>query len=72
MSQSTVSRMLITWANYLYFVFGTLAVWPSRQQIRKTMPECFAVYPKTRVIIDCTELNTQMPASLVINSQMYF
>lgn len=36
------------------------------------MPECFkATYPNTRVIIDCTEIKTQQPSSLVLNSQMF-
>ena len=36
------------------------------------MPECFrTTYPKTRVIIDCTEIKTRQPSSLVLNSQLY-
>ena len=36
------------------------------------MPECFKVlYPKTRVILDCTELKCQTPSALYTNSQMY-
>lgn len=27
-SQATVSRILITWANYLYVLFGTVSIWP--------------------------------------------
>ena len=56
---STVSRVTITWANYLYFVLGTLPVWPSHAKIDEMMPEVFkATYPKTRVILDCTEVKT--------------
>lgn len=36
------------------------------------MPECFkAVYPSTRVILDCTELKIQTPSSLSLNSEFY-
>ena len=36
------------------------------------MPECFkATCPNTRVIIDCTEIRTQQPSFLVLNSQIY-
>lgn len=36
------------------------------------MPDCFrALYPNTRVIIDCTEIRIQQPSSLVLNSQSY-
>jgi len=40
--------------------------------IDENMPECFkTLYPNTRVIIDSTEMKTQTPSSLVLNSQMY-
>ncbi|XP_078585178.1 uncharacterized protein LOC144867211 [Branchiostoma floridae x Branchiostoma japonicum] len=71
-SQSSVSRLLITWANYLYFMLGSLAIWPSRSVVDKNMPECFRkTYPKTRVILDCTELKVQTPSSKVLNSETY-
>ena len=69
---STVSRITITWANYLYFVLGSLSVWPSRAKVVETMPEVFkATFPKTRVILDCTEIKTQRPSSLYLNSELY-
>ena len=71
-SLPTVSRKIITWANFLYFVLGKIPIWLKRETIDEFMPECFKVaYPKTRVVIDCTEIRTQHPSSLVLNSQMY-
>lgn len=71
-SIATVSRKIVTWANFLYFVLGSIPIWLSREEIQATMPESFKkLYPKTRVIIDCTEIRTQKPSSLVTNSQMY-
>ena len=35
-SISTVSRMTITWSNFLYFTLGCLPLWPSRSQIKET------------------------------------
>lgn len=36
------------------------------------MPECFrSTYPKTRVILDCTEIRIQTPSSKVLNSEVY-
>lgn len=62
--KSTVSRYLITWINFLYFSLGSLPIWPTKQQARETTPECFkTTYPKTRCIIDCTELFCQSPSS---------
>jgi hypothetical protein len=71
-SQASVSRILITWTNYLYFMLGSLPIWQNREQINKYMPECFkTTYLKTRVILDCTEIKVQTPSSKVLNSETY-
>ena len=71
-SVTTVSRTLITWANFLYFLLGSLPTWPSREHVDKTMPESFqAVFPNIRVIIDCTEMKVQTPSSLTLHSEFY-
>ena len=71
-SVSTVSRKIVTWANFLYFALGSIPIWLPRDIIQELMPECFkSLYPRTRVVIDCTELRTQQPSSLVLNSQSY-
>ncbi|XP_065672094.1 uncharacterized protein LOC136089922 [Hydra vulgaris] len=70
--KTTISRHIISWINYLYFTLGRIPIWPSREQIDLTMPECFKrSYPKPRCIIDCTELFCQIPSSLNIQSSMY-
>ena len=71
-SISTVSRKIVTWANFLYFVLGRIPIWLSKATINRHMQDCFKeLYPNTRVIIDCTEIKTQQPSSLVLNSQLY-
>lgn len=71
-SQSTVSRIIITWANFIYFQLGSLPIWPIREQVNTHMPECFkAKYPRTRVILDCTELKIQTPSAMSLNSEFY-
>ena len=56
-SVSTVSRKIVTWANFLYFALGSIPIWLPRDIIQELMPECFkSLYPRTRVVIDCTEL----------------
>lgn len=68
-SVSTVSRVVITWANYLYLLLGSLPIWMSKQQVRNTMPSNFVRYsPNVRVIIDCTEVRCQNPSSEVFSS----
>ena len=64
-STSTVSRILITWINFMYLKLGQINIWPSRDVIDKTMPEDFKVkYRSTRAIIDCTEVRCQMPSTI--------
>ncbi|CAH3172787.1 unnamed protein product, partial [Porites lobata] len=42
-STPTVRRILITWVNFMYFKFGQINIWPSREIIRTTMPERFTI-----------------------------
>ena len=71
-STSTVSRIIITWINFIYFKFGQINVWPSREIIDATMPESLkSKYKTTRVIIDCTEVRCQMPSSLQLNGELF-
>ena len=61
----TVSWIFITWINFMYFKFGHINIWPSREVVDRTMPEAFKSKCKsTRVVIDCTEVKCQMPSSL--------
>ena len=65
-STSSVSRIILTWANFLYTMLGQVPIWPTTAQIKNSMPECFkTIYPKTRVILDCTEIKVQRPSSKV-------
>ena len=40
-----------------------LVRWPSKQLIKKYLPKCFSKYPRTRVIIDCTEIKIEKPSA---------
>ena len=71
-SQPTVSRIFVSWINFMFFRFGNINIWPSREEINKTMPEDFKVkYPNMRVILDCTEIKCQMSSSLLLNSRLF-
>jgi len=63
----------VTWANFLYVNLGRrIPLRLFRDVIDEKMSECFkTLYPKSSVIIDCTEMKTQTQSSLVVNSQMY-
>ena len=70
-SVATTSRIIITWAKYLYCVLCSPPIWPSRVAIDKNMPESFKELLKCKVIIDCTEIKCQTPAAGVLNSMFY-
>ena len=71
-SQSTISRIIVTWVNFLYLKLKDVPMWPSRELVDKYMPEQFnEKFPSTRVIIDCTEIKCQMPSSLLLNSELF-
>ena len=56
-SMATVSRIVITWRNFVYLRLGSLNIWPNRETIDRNMPESIKEkIPSTRVIIDCTEI----------------
>ncbi len=71
-SQSTVSRVFISWINYMFLKFGQINIWPTKEVVLKTMPESFKEsYPNTRIIIDCTEIRVEMPSSLLVNTELF-
>ena len=64
-SATTVSSIFITWIKLMSKELSVLIVWPSRQQVKKTLPSCFRkLYPKVRCIIDCFECFTETPSGL--------
>ena len=65
MSQSSVSRITLTWINLMYHNFKAIVQFPSWNVVNKYMPEIFKKdYPNTRIIIDATELVIECPSSL--------
>ena len=64
-SPGKVSQIFITWIKLLSKQLGVLIIWPSKSQVRKTLPQCFKkLYPKVRTRIYCTDLYTETPSSL--------
>lgn len=59
-------------SNYLYYIFGYLPIWPTREIVKKFLPDCFKfMFPNTKVISDCTKVRLQTPSAKVLNSQTY-
>ncbi|XP_063418869.1 uncharacterized protein LOC134701663 [Mytilus trossulus] len=63
-SESTVSRIMNTWINFLYDHCLTLIAWPTREQIMRNLPKLFTGHPDTRIVVDCTEFYIDKPTSL--------
>lgn len=71
-SQSTVNRYFTAWLNYMYLKLGSINIWPSKDDIQRTMPESMkAKFPNLEWIIDAFEIQTQRPGSLLLQSQSY-
>ena len=71
-SPATVSTIIITWINFMFFQLGELDFWPGREIIEQHMPQnCKAQFPKTRVILDATETPINKP-SLVDDQSVTF
>lgn len=71
-SASTVSKIITSWINYIYLKVSQLPIWPTREEINEAMPEAFKLtFPKTRAILDCTEIFVESPESLHLRSTFY-
>ena len=61
-----------TWIRYMYLRLGCMSLWPDREVLINRMPEKFKKeFPQTLAILDCTELKTERPTSMKIQSQCY-
>ena len=60
-SESTVSRIMNTWINFLYDNCKSLVTWPTREQIVCNLPKLFTGHPDTRIVVDCTEFYIKNP-----------
>ena len=70
-SSTTASSIFITWIKLMSKELSVLIIWPSRSQIRKTLPSCFRkLYPKVRCIINCFECFTETPSGLDLAATM--
>ncbi|KAL9975925.1 hypothetical protein ACROYT_G013144 [Oculina patagonica] len=60
-SESTITKVFITWITFLCHELKSLIIWPSKQQIKNNLPAEFKKFPNTRVVIDCTEVFIEKP-----------
>ena len=72
-SVSTVTRIFHNWINVMDKRLSPLIIWPDREDLWRTMPNCFklAFKNRTTIIIDCFEIFIERPSNLVARSQTY-
>lgn len=71
-SKTTAKQIFNRWIVFLHTNLLPLIVWPTRQQVDSTMPNDFkTLFPRTRIVIDCTELFTHRPSSLISQTLTY-
>lgn len=65
-SASTVSRILLKWLTLMDIRLQNLIFWPDREQLQRTMPNCFqeSFGKKVAIIIDCFEIFIERPSNL--------
>ena len=64
------SKIFTSWINFLFHELPLLFPFPSQERIQKDMSLQFKNYPTTRIIIDCTEIFTEIPSSRRSQSQL--
>ena len=71
-SSTRVSQIWITWIKLMSKELRYLITWPSKGQVFATLPKAFKkLYPKVRVIIDCTEVYLETPSSLEVQANLW-
>ena len=70
-SSGLVSKIFTTWINFLSIELPLLFPFPSQSLICKQMPKQFKDYPTTRIIIDGTEIFTEVPSSMKSQSMTW-
>lgn len=73
-SESTVSKIIKIWINFLYFQLKELEeqFWLSKEVINEHMPKDFEKkFPNTRVILDATEQPIHKPSHIEVQSKTW-
>ena len=72
-SHCTVSRIFSSWLVVMDIRLFPLISWPEREQLWRTMPQCFmySFGKKVTVVIDCFELFIEKPTNLLAKAQTF-
>ena len=71
-SSTTASNIFISYINYMYINLGIINIWPTMEQVKRTMPSSMKEkYPNTKCIIDCLEIKVEVPSALFLHKLFY-
>ena len=72
-SPSTISRILLKWITQMDIRLKCLIIWPERENLQKTMPNCFrsSFGKKVAIVIDCFEIFLERPSNLKARSSTW-
>ena len=69
---STVTEVFDKWIRTMDTCLKFLIMWPSRESVYSNMPQIFRdLYPRTRCIIDCSEIYVVRPYTHLARAQTY-
>ena len=69
---SSTASVFSRYIDLMYFHLKFLIKWPSQEVCRANMPQVFKdLYPRTRCIIDCSEIFIERPCSYQARAQTY-
>ena len=72
LSEQSASELFFSWTGYMFCQLGQLSWWPHRDTVINYMPADFKKgFPRSLAIIDCTEIKTETPSSLKVQTQCY-
>lgn len=65
-SSTTVQNIFLTFLHVLHEILfkGMMEIVPSREKNSFFIPICFAAFPNTKMILDCTEIEVAIPSSM--------
>ena len=69
---STINNIVQNWIDIMHESLKFLINWPSQEVIRANMPQVFKdLYPRSRCIIDCSEVFIERPCAYDARAQSY-
>ena len=75
LSVGLVSKIVITWIQFLYNEFSTHlrpSMFPSGQIISENLPKTFRSLKNIRALFDCTEFRCQSPSNFEHQGNLYY